>query len=174
MTKKLPPEKKKKRGRPSLYNPEIHPKIASDLALMGKTQPEIAKAIGVDEDTVIRWRKEFPEFAGAIKESKDQADAVVVASLYQRACGYEYTEISVKDDPEKGIITTTTTKKVAPDVTAQIFWLKNRQPKDWRDVQKQEITGELKTTPSIVTTLPPETVKEIGVLIARERSRSTH
>jgi transposase-like protein len=141
MTKKLPPEKKKKRGRPSLYNPEIHPKIAGDLALMGKTQPEIAKAIGVDEDTVIRWRKEFPEFAGAIKENKDQADSVVVASLYQRACGYEYTEKSEKVDPEKGTIVTTTIKHVAPDTTAQIFWLKNRQPQDWRDKQQVEHSG---------------------------------
>ena len=29
----------------------------------------------------------------------------------------------------------------APDVTAQIFWLKNRKPKEWRD--KVEIQNEL-------------------------------
>lgn len=166
MTKKLPSEQKKKRGRPSLYNPEIHPKLAGDLALMGKTEEEISAALGVDRDTLLNWKKHFPEFAGTIKKSKDQADSVVVASLYKRACGYEYTEIQEKDDPEKGLITTTTVKHVAPDVTACIFWLKNRQPVDWRDVHKQEITGELKTTPALVTPLPPETAKKIGDLIA--------
>jgi len=142
MTKKLPPEKKKKRGRKSLYNPEIHPQKAGDLALMGKTNPEIAGALGVTPETLNQWRRQFPEFADAIKKNKDQADSVVVASLYQRACGYEYTEISVKEGPE-GAITTTTTKQVAPDVTAQIFWLKNRQSKDWRDKHDIEHTGNM-------------------------------
>ncbi len=167
MTKKLPPEKKKKRGRPSLYNPEIHPKKAGDLALMGKTGPEIAKALGVDEDTLIRWRKEYPEFAGAIKECKDQADSKVVASLYQRACGYEYTEKRVTENPDGSQITQNTVKQVAPDVTAQIFWLKNRQSKDWRDKHDVEHAGEIKTgsTP-LIPSLSPEAARKIGDIIA--------
>jgi transposase-like protein len=166
MTKKLPPEQKKKRGRPSLYNPEIHPKKAGDLALMGKTNPEIAEAIGVNTDTLDQWRKQFPEFSDAIKKNKDQADSVIVASLYERAKGYEYTEISVKEDPEKGAVTTTTTKQVAPDVTAQIFWLKNRQPKDWRDKQQVEHSGEVN-----VNTNPTQmTDEEIIALIRKERA----
>ena len=28
---------------------------------------------------------------------------------------------------------------MAPDVTAQVFWLKNRRPSDWRDVQRIEM-----------------------------------
>jgi hypothetical protein len=31
---------------------------------------------------------------------------------------------------------------VAPDVTAQIFWLKNRQPDRWREKQQMEHTGK--------------------------------
>ncbi|ETJ38904.1 hypothetical protein Q604_UNBC07086G0004, partial [human gut metagenome] len=27
----------------------------------------------------------------------------------------------------------TVTKQVAPDVTAQIFWLKNRKPNEWKN-----------------------------------------
>jgi transposase-like protein len=143
MTKKLPPEKKKKKGRKSLYKPEFHPKKAGELALMGKTNPEIAKILGVNPDTLDQWRKQFPEFSDAIKGNKEQADAPVVKSLYQRAIGYKYTEKSVKNDPEKGTIVTTTIKHVAPDVTAQIFWLKNRQPRDWRDKHDFEHTGNI-------------------------------
>lgn len=33
------------------------------------------------------------------------------------------------------------TKEVSPDVTAQIFWLKNRKPEQWRDKQVTEHTG---------------------------------
>lgn len=32
-------------------------------------------------------------------------------------------------------------KEVAPDVAAQIFWLKNRKPEQWRDKQNLEVAG---------------------------------
>lgn len=43
----------------------------------------------------------------------------------------------------KLIITKEVTKQVAPDTTAQIFWLKNRKPKEWRDKKETEVTGNL-------------------------------
>ncbi|MDD5356326.1 MAG: hypothetical protein PHY56_07320, partial [Candidatus Omnitrophica bacterium] len=42
--------------------------------------------------------------------------------------------------------TKVTVKEVIPDVTAQIFWLKNRQPDKWRDKQEVE-HSEKKLTP---------------------------
>ena len=35
-------------------------------------------------------------------------------------------------------VTKVVTKEVQPDVTAQIFWLKNRKPDKWRDRPEQE------------------------------------
>ncbi|MGB3988759.1 MAG: helix-turn-helix domain-containing protein [Minisyncoccales bacterium] len=142
MTKKKPVSEQKKRGRKSLYNPEFHPQKAGELALMGKTNPEIGEVLGVSVETLNEWRKQYPEFSEAIKGNKDQADAPVVKSLYQRALGYEYKEIKVIETPDGKRRKEVTVKKVAPDVTAQIFWLKNRQPKDWRDKHDQEITGK--------------------------------
>jgi hypothetical protein len=34
-------------------------------------------------------------------------------------------------------------KQVSPDTTAQIFWLKNRKPKQWRDKQDIEHSGSM-------------------------------
>ena len=141
MTKKKPVEEKKKKGRKSLYNPDNHPKKAGELALVGKTDIQIAKALGISEVTLNTWKKQYPDFLLSLKDNKDIVDAGVVNSLLQRANGYEYTETSVKEDPDKGTIVTTTTKTVVPDVTAQIFWLKNRQPKDWRDKHEQVLSG---------------------------------
>jgi hypothetical protein len=141
MTKKKPVEEKKKAGRKSLYNPEFHPKRAGELALAEKTDIEIALALDVSEATLNNWKKEYPAFLEALKTNKNIVDSGVVKSLLQRAKGYEYKETSVKDDGETRVVTTTV-KQVAPDVTAQIFWLKNRQPKDWRDKHEQEITGK--------------------------------
>ena len=35
------------------------------------------------------------------------------------------------------------TKDIAPDTTAQIFWLKNRKPIEWRDKQSVEVSGNI-------------------------------
>lgn len=42
----------------------------------------------------------------------------------------------------KRVLAEEKTKEVVPDVTAQIFWLKNRKPETWRDRQQTEITGK--------------------------------
>lgn len=41
----------------------------------------------------------------------------------------------------KSVLVEEKTKEVPPDVTAQIFWLKNRKPDEWREKQQNEITG---------------------------------
>ncbi len=50
------------------------------------------------------------------------------------------TKTETLSDGKKRI--TTIEKEVPPDVTAQIYWLKNRQPQKWRDkpAEEKEIT----------------------------------
>lgn len=43
----------------------------------------------------------------------------------------------------KEILAERKTKEVVPDTTAQIFWLKNRKPAQWRDKQDIEHSGEI-------------------------------
>lgn len=50
------------------------------------------------------------------------------------------------------VVTKEVTKKVAPDVSAQIFYLKNRKPETWRDKQHVEVDG-LKEEQSKLTEL---------------------
>ena len=114
------------------------------LALSGMTDVQIGAALGVTEMTVNRW-KEDQRFALALKKGKGEADQRVVESLYQKALGYEYEEVVVrslgKGKSGKEITTTHKTMKfMAPDTTACIFWLKNRQPSLWRD--RKELTGK--------------------------------
>lgn len=45
--------------------------------------------------------------------------------------------------PYKSILVEERTKEVAPDTTAQIFWLKNRKPVEWRDKQDIEHSGNM-------------------------------
>lgn len=60
-------------------------------------------------------------------------DHAIEESLYRRARGYD-TEETIEEDSEKyGRKTRVTTHHVPGDVRAQIFWLRNRQPKKWGD-----------------------------------------
>ena len=60
-------------------------------------------------------------------------DIQVENALLKRALGYEYMEERVEISEKDGRKVIQMTKTVPPDTTAQIFWLKNRRPDQWRD-----------------------------------------
>lgn len=119
------------------YNADYHDDWAWSLAAMGATNEEIADAFGVSQRTIIRWSKEYESFRKALGEGKGVSDAKVIRSLYQRAIGYDYEEtkqiIIENKDGSKSKRIEKKKKHVAPDVVAQIFWLKNRQRGQWCD-----------------------------------------
>lgn len=53
--------------------------------------------------------------------------------MLRRALGYEMEEVRQEIDEAGHKKMVKLTKTVLPDVTAQIFWLKNRRPDLWRD-----------------------------------------
>lgn len=118
-------------ARPTDYRQE-YAEQARKLCLLGFTDKQLAVFFGVNESTINRWKDKYPEFCKSIKSGKVIADAQVVDSLYNRAMGIEVTEVEVRDDGKKKV-KRVTKKHIPPDPTAQIFWLKNRQPELWRD-----------------------------------------
>jgi hypothetical protein len=128
-------------GRPSKYKTE-YAEQAYKLCLLGATDKEMSDILGVTESTFNLWKQEHKEFSESLKKGKEQADAIVAQKLYHRAIGYEHPEIITAS--YQGMITDTkvVTKHYAPDPTAAIFWLKNRQPKKWRDKQDVELSGK--------------------------------
>lgn len=135
----------RKGGRPSKYDPDRHPFLVMCLAREGLTEVEMAQKLGIGKSTLTRWKQKHPEFRASLKGSREEADLKVVDSLYRRALGYEYEETEMvmanKDGEMKPARVRKVKKHVAPDVTACIFWLKNRQPADWRDKVQQEVSG---------------------------------
>lgn len=97
-------------GRKSKYDDFIDRKglvLVEGWARDGLTDLQIAKNIGIQQSTFYDWKLKHAEFSEALKRSKDVADYEVENALFKKA-------------------------KMG-DVTAQIFWLKNRKPKQWRD-----------------------------------------
>lgn len=145
----------KKQGRPTKFNEIISEKIMS-LAEQGKTDEEIADIVGISSRTLRTWKHDKPGFLPSLKEAKYAADQLVEASLFRRAIGY--THKAVKMFQHEGLVIKEEYEEhYPPDTTAAIFWLKNRQPADWRD--KQEIAhtdkdGNPLPQPQIVITMP--------------------
>ena len=118
----------------------------------GLTDEQIASNVGVCRDTLIQWKKKYTDISDTLKKGKEVVDIQVENALLKRALGYEYEE--VKEEYECGELakTTRTKKQIAPDVTAQIFWLKNRRPDKWRDKQDIKVDGNINNPYEQLTT----------------------
>lgn len=103
----------------------------------GLIDEQIAHNMGITTKTLYEWKNKYGEISEALKKGKEVIDRQVENALLKRALGYAYDETTYED----GVETKRVTKEVAPDTTAQIFWLKNRKPAEWRDKieQQQEI-----------------------------------
>lgn len=123
-------------GRKSTYSPEMLP-IIEGLCRNGYTDKEIAAKIGIGYSTLSEWKNKYPELRDALKRTKEIVDLEVEKALLSRALGYTVTETETITTQNNTKVKTIT-KHIAPDVTACIFWLKNRQPDKWRDKQVVE------------------------------------
>ena len=121
------------------YDNAKTPLLVAALAKQGLTDTEIAEGIGVSVRTLYRWKAQHPDLLASLKSGKEVADKQVEASLFKRACGYTAREVKQNASGGKAI----TVKEVGPDTTACIFWLKNRRPDLWRDVQQRQMSSQV-------------------------------
>jgi hypothetical protein len=118
-------------GRPTVYKPE-NAKIARYACMLGATNETLAARFDVCRRTIGSWIASIPEFSIAVKQGRAGADEAVVSSLFARATGMEQKMTKVfchRGQP----VTADYTVQLPPDVRACIFWLRNRQPEQWRE-----------------------------------------
>lgn len=110
----------------------------------GLTDEQIAHNMGIAKKTIYEWKKKYGDICDSLKRGKEVVDREVENALLKRALGYSYNEVTQEADELGDLsVTKVVTKQVSPDVTAQIFWLKNRKPGQWRDRKETEIFGGL-------------------------------
>lgn len=103
----------------------------------GLTDEQIARNLGVSKHTLIKWKKNIPDFLDAIKKGKEVSDYELENALHKRAVGYYYEEETVINKGEVVKIK----KYEHANPTSLIFALKNRLPHKYRDKVEQEITN---------------------------------
>jgi hypothetical protein len=108
--------------------------------------------MGVAESTLRNWKNIFPEIAEALRKGKEVVDREVENALFKSALGFMQKvkkPVRIREveyDPKSGKKIRESEKWVQveeeiyipPQVTAQIFWLKNRKPDQWRE--KNDLT----------------------------------
>lgn len=113
----------------------------------GLTNKEIAKNLGIGETTFYKIINEHSEVSEVLKKGKEVVDYQVENALLKRALGYAYEEktYETRYDERTGKseerLVKKVTKQVSPDTTAQIYWLNNRKPKQWRNKQDVDISN---------------------------------
>lgn len=113
----------------------------------GLTDEQIARNMGISRKTLYVWCEKYGDICNTLKKGKDVADREVESALYRRAIGYRMKKqtrelrLNRKTGKREMVVTKETEEEVAPDVTAAIFWLKNRKPEEWRDKRDVTIGG---------------------------------
>lgn len=129
----------------------------------GLTDEQIAANMGINVRTLYLWKKRNIQIFQSLKVGKGVADIEVENALRKKALGFRETEQTVSTrktvEYENGKrvreitepVVTEVEKYYPPDTTAQIFWLKNRKPEQWRDKQEQrvDLTEAVKIVDSI-------------------------
>ena len=98
-------------------------KKAESLAAQGLTQAQIASVLGMGQTTFYEKVKEYPKFLKAVEEGKAKGIAQVTNALFK--------------------------KSIDGDVSAQKYYLNNRDNANWKERQQIDSTIE-------VTELSPE------------------
>lgn len=127
-------------GRPSKFK-ELDLEKVKKVASKGWTDLEMADFFEVAESTWYKWKVDFPDFSEALRLWKQEADERVERSLFERATGYTHAEEKIFNDGGEPM-RVETRKHYPPDTTAAIFWLKNRNPEQWRDKTETEHSGK--------------------------------
>lgn len=104
----------KKNGYEDWETPEQIAKIEA-WAAEGLTKAEIAHNMGISRSAFVNWRSKSSDIENAIKRGEDSAVDKVENALFSAAC--------------------------SGNITAQIFFLKNKRPDAWKDKRDTEITG---------------------------------
>jgi transposase-like protein len=127
-------------GAPTKYNAELMPQFAKFMCQRGATMAELAQAFNIANCTLYDWINRYPELHEAIQVGVDVFNPRVERALAERAIGFFVTLREEVKDAKTGEIKFPAVRRYyPPDTTAAIFFLKNRLPDRWRDVQDHNI-----------------------------------
>jgi len=107
----------------------------TNWAANGCTDADIAKNVGISRQTYYVWQSKYADIADAIKKGREMCVQQVENTFFRRIMGLCEEVTETKEVEQKMVdgelvtvhrIVKTTTRRLAPDMTGLIFYLKNK------------------------------------------------
>lgn len=153
-----------------LYLPEKE-YIVRRIAARGATDDNFELMYGLPRGTIASWAKLYPGFAKALEEGRSKVDGDVLFSLYRNAIGFEYEEEQAVGGRDPCVLKV---KKVKHgEVSAQKYWLNNRQPDNWKQRERVDLSGNLGLDHGIKTETRNELIDSIVALVSSKPDGKT-
>ena len=116
------------------------------IAMRGIPEKQMCEIFDISPRQMGKWKSQYPLFKDALEAGYTDADAAVLAALYQSAVGYTHDEEKIFQwDGE--IVRAETVKHYKPDVAAIKLWLTNRQQENWKDRNHTNVSGKNDDSP---------------------------
>lgn len=142
----------------------------------GLKDKQIAGNMGISVSTLCEWKNKFSELSEALKKGREVADYIVENELFEscktrtvtvkKPIKLKKVMVDGKKRLEEERIEYAEEQVVVPaNVTAQIFWLKNRRPEKWAGVpeetraEEHDDDGLLEALSAAADTSPPDDVE---------------
>ena len=128
----------------------------------GLTDEQIAQNLRISQDTFYKYKKKYPEFSESLKKGKEIVDYEVENALLKKALGYTVTLKKEKVTKDGDVVEIEEEVHIPADTTAQIYWLNNRKPKQWKNKRIDEDTETEDTSKDNLEQLSVEELKAIA------------
>ena len=124
------------RGRKSKYETHVLPHL-NDIPSWYETMTEcqIAKRLGVDATTFVKYKNEHEELRDALRVSREDLAEQLKSKLKMKAMGFSYEEKKtvVRREGSEIVETTETYERYSPPDTGAIHLLLKNLDDDWRN-----------------------------------------
>lgn len=108
----------------------------------GLSNDQIAENMGIDRATFYRWANKYSDFGDVLKRTKEITVYEVEDAMFKAAKGYFVEETKTITNKDGKTLRIETNKKwIPPNTTAQIFYLKNKDPDNWRERNDLSLTA---------------------------------
>jgi len=114
-------------GRPCKYDSHVKPYLDKVYGWLkdGYTYYSISNQLGIDQDTWIKYKKEYPILSELYARARTQRNCLVMNSMYSKANGIKVPVNKVKVLNSGDIVEYTEEVYTPPDVNAADLYLRN-------------------------------------------------
>lgn len=146
-----------KKKRLTKYDTHVEPRLIEieGWARDGLIDEQIAKNLGVAYSTFKVYKDKHSALSATLKKGKEVIDREVENALLKKALGYKEVLRKTKVLNDGELISYLEEVSYPGDTTAQIFWLKNRKPAEWKRSRTIGKKARRNETDVIMTKLIP-------------------